>query len=116
LSKKAQLLVSWSDSGLGICAEGDRQSRPQTEYRLFGEDGIFSRVMHTARLKKDSVLTAPKRRKLHSSCVHTQINFPTPVKKHKSNQIKLAEIGAETHQERLKPLFSRWIFDSCFSK
>jgi hypothetical protein len=68
------------------------------------------------RLKKDSVLTAPKAKKLQSSHAHTQTEFPPASKKHESNQIKLAKIGAKTHQKRLEPLFCRWIFDSCFSK
>jgi hypothetical protein len=45
------------------------------------------------RLKKDSVLTAPKAKKLQSSHAHTQTEFPPASKKHESNQIKLAEIG-----------------------
>jgi hypothetical protein len=61
---------------------------------------------------------------LHEDCsfqpiyVRAGAEIAPPVKKTriKPNQIKLAKIGAKTHQKRLEPSFCRWMFDSCFSK
>lgn len=46
---------------LAVDAEGDRQSRPRTEYRLLGEKGIFNRAVCMTRLEVGSVVTVMKK-------------------------------------------------------